>query len=109
MDILKQFGNRIRDLRKEKNLSQEDLAGKSRLHPTYIGSVERGERNLSLVSIEKIADGLGVEMKDFFLTLGKFQKYVLAEKVADYLKTKKPEEVEMVEKIVRVILENLDE
>jgi len=57
----------VRFLRKAVGLTQEQLAEKSNLHPTYIGQVERGERNLSLVCIEKLADGLSAEIKDLFV------------------------------------------
>lgn len=57
-NILKVFGEKVRNIRKNKGLSQEDLAEKSDLHNTYIGGIERGERNLSLKSIEKIARAL---------------------------------------------------
>lgn len=104
MDIKKEIGARIRQLRKEKGLSQENLAERAHLHPTYISSVERGERNVSLDSIKKIADGLNVKIKDLFCTIGDSKtSYILAEKVADYLKTKNQEEVEKAEKIIKVI------
>lgn len=67
VDILKQFGKQVRDLRKAQGLSQEELAEKADLHYTYIGGVERGERNLSLKSIEKIASALRVDIKDLFI------------------------------------------
>ncbi len=49
--ILKEFGNRIRFLRNEKNLSQEELSFITGFHRTYIGMIERGERNISLTNI----------------------------------------------------------
>jgi transcriptional regulator with XRE-family HTH domain len=58
--IKKQFGARLRQLRKANELSQETLALVCNLDRTYIGGVERGERNISLVNIYKIADALGV-------------------------------------------------
>lgn len=64
--ILSRFGQKVRAVRKEKNLSQEDLAGRSDLDRTYIGGVERGERNISLINIEKLAKALGVDAKDLF-------------------------------------------
>ena len=58
---LYQFGQRIRELRKLKNMSQEELAYAAGLDRTYIGSVERGKRNISLINILKIADALEVK------------------------------------------------
>lgn len=57
-DILIKFGQRVRELRKEKNLSQEELSFRADLHRTYIGMIERAEKNITLVNIEKIAKGL---------------------------------------------------
>jgi transcriptional regulator with XRE-family HTH domain len=58
--ILVRFGNRVRELRKKKGLSQEGLALESGLDRSYVGGVERGERNISLENIEKLAKALGV-------------------------------------------------
>lgn len=54
-DILKKFGERVRELRLQNNWSQEELADQTGFHRTYIGMVERGERNLSLKNIEVFA------------------------------------------------------
>ena len=62
--ILKKFGQRIRRERKLRGLSQEDLAFEAELHRTYIGSVERGERNISLINIHRIAKALKVKPRD---------------------------------------------
>ncbi len=62
-DIQKKFGDKLRELRKQKGLSQEDLALKSGLHRTYISDIERGSRNLSLKNIERIAKALGLATK----------------------------------------------
>ena len=60
------FGTSVRKLRESKGLSQEDLAEKAGLHRTYIGGIERGERNLSLLNIWRIADALEVSPSEFF-------------------------------------------
>ena len=63
-DILIKFGNRIRELRIEKEWSQETLADKTGFHRTYIGMIERGERNLSLKNVEIFADSFGLTISD---------------------------------------------
>ena len=62
--ILENFGNKVRQLRKEKGLSQEDLAAKADLHRTYIGMIKRAEKNITLLNIEKIAKALDVVIAD---------------------------------------------
>lgn len=57
-DILIKFGRRVRDIRKAKGLSQEQLSFKAELHRTYIGMIERAEKNITLLNIEKIAKAL---------------------------------------------------
>ena len=64
--IQKKFGDRVREIRKQKGLSQETLALACDLDRTYIGGVERGERNISLINIYKIAGALGVAVKELF-------------------------------------------
>ena len=66
MDIRKKIGLRIKSLREEKGLSQKDLAYSSDLDRTYIASVENGKRNISIINIEKIANGLNTSVKAFF-------------------------------------------
>jgi len=63
-DILKRFGARVRELRLEMELSQEKFAAKCSLDRTYLGSVERGERNIALRNIEKIAKALRISVSD---------------------------------------------
>jgi len=63
-NIKRIVGERIRDLRKEKGLSQEGLGWKADIHYTYIGAIERGEKNWSIDTLSKIAKGLGVGIND---------------------------------------------
>jgi len=58
------FGKIVRSLRLEKKLSQEELAALSDLHFTYVSSVERGERNISIENIARLAKALGCQLKD---------------------------------------------
>ena len=60
------FGQRLRELRTKKGVSQETLALACGLDRTYIGGIERGERNVSLINIEKIAGALGVQVQELF-------------------------------------------
>lgn len=64
MNIKERFGNRIRKLRIEKGLSQEKLAHIAELDRTYIPSIEKGTRNVSIVVIEKLANAFKMTIKD---------------------------------------------
>lgn len=58
------FGRKLREIRSQKGISQEELAERAGLHRTYVSSVERGERNISIMNIEKLARALGVTLAD---------------------------------------------
>lgn len=64
--ILKKFGQRIKEIRQKKNISQEKLAFKAEMDRTYIGGIERGERNVSLINIIKISKALEVAPRELF-------------------------------------------
>lgn len=63
-ELLTKFGQKVRDLRHKRQLSQEDLAELSGLHRTYIGGIERGERNVALLNILRIAVALNVSASE---------------------------------------------
>ena len=69
-DIAKILGQRIRNFRTAKKLSQENLAELSGCHPTYIGQLERGEKNATIESIEKISIALNVSLSTLLEKLG---------------------------------------
>lgn len=61
-DILGKFGKRVKEERLKKGLSQEELAAQAGVHRTYIGMIERAEKNITLKNIEKIARALNVSI-----------------------------------------------
>ncbi len=63
-DVCVRFGEKLRNIRLDLGYSQEELSFKAGLHRTYISSVERGKRNISIVNIKKIADALDLKMID---------------------------------------------
>ncbi len=84
-------GERIRSLRKERGWSQEELGEKADLHHTYVGAVERGEKNASIDTLDKIADALGIEMVDLFtLTKGKMNVDKLRAHIIEEVKESSP-------------------
>ena len=80
--LLKLVGARIRDLRKEKGLSQEQLGQKAGFHFSYIGGIERAEKNISLLNLSKIADALEVNVSELFAYLHT-QEHTSTEKEAE--------------------------
>ncbi|HIE24949.1 MAG TPA: XRE family transcriptional regulator [Anaerolineales bacterium] len=61
-EILQKFGQKVRSERLAQNLSQEELAIKAGVHRTYIGMIERAEKNITLLNIEKISNALGISV-----------------------------------------------
>lgn len=66
MDIKEAVGKRVKELRNKIGISQEELADNAQLDRTYITSVERGKRNISIVNVEKLAKALQVSLAEFF-------------------------------------------
>ena len=65
-EILIKFGNKVRKERTKLGLSQERLAAKAGVHRTYIGMIERAEKNITLENIEKVAKALNLKLSNFF-------------------------------------------
>lgn len=64
--FLKEFGHKVRQRRKELGISQEELADRAGFHRTYIGMIERAERNITLSNLKRLTDALQITIKDFF-------------------------------------------
>ena len=64
--FLKEFGIKVQNRRKELGISQEELAYRAGFHRTYIGMIERAERNITLSNLKRLADALEIEIKTFF-------------------------------------------
>ena len=94
-EISKLIGQRIRNYRTHQKLSQEKLAELSGCHPTYIGQVERGEKNATLESIEKIASALNIPLAQLFEKLGDGEmSYSIPLKCYEFLSAKTKAEQE---------------
>ncbi|MHA1875466.1 MAG: helix-turn-helix domain-containing protein [Promethearchaeota archaeon] len=65
-DILIKFGKKVRNERTRLGLSQEQLASRAKVHRTYIGMIERAEKNITLENIGKVARALNLKLSDFF-------------------------------------------
>ncbi len=63
-ELLIRFGVKVRKQRNALDLSQEDLAGRAHVHRTYIGMIERGEKNITLTNIKKLGDALGLKLEE---------------------------------------------
>jgi len=69
MNIKDKIGSRVRQLRQERNLSQEAFADLCELDRTYISSIEKGKRNVSIINLEKIANALNINLSTLFNNL----------------------------------------
>ncbi|OGS19366.1 MAG: transcriptional regulator [Elusimicrobia bacterium RIFOXYA2_FULL_40_6] len=65
-DVLVKFGKKVKEQRLKMGLSQEKLAARAKVHRTYIGMIERAEKNITLKNINKIATALNMELSDMF-------------------------------------------
>ena len=103
-EITKILGQRIRNYRTTKGLSQEKLAELSGCHPTYIGQIERGEKNATVESIEKIASALNISLSKLFEKLGGQDENAqnIPLQCYDFISAKAPKEQE---RIYNILLE----
>lgn len=69
IELLEKFGEKVREERFKKGLSQEELAAKAGVHRTYIGMIERGEKNITLLNIKKVAKALDLSIDKLLTNL----------------------------------------
>ena len=102
IDLAKVIGQRIRNYRTKMGLSQEKLAELSDCHPTYIGQLERGEKNATLESIDKVASSLKISLSKLFENLGveSTNERNIPLECYEFLLTKSQEEQEQIIKIL---------
>ena len=100
-DIAKIIGQRIRNYRTQKGLSQEKLAELAGCHPTYIGQLERGEKNATLESVERIASAMDISLSELFDKLGKSGGNNIAAKCYDLVASKNEAEQKQLYKMLQ--------
>ncbi|MHA6531719.1 helix-turn-helix domain-containing protein [Paenibacillus sp. BAC0078] len=107
-EILKLVGARIRILRKEKGFSQEALGEKGGFHFSYIGQIERGEKNVSLLNLSKIAEALGVNLIQLFAYVDEEIEFTEQEnniqEVVEMLRDSNGDKVQLAKNVLREIL-----
>jgi len=109
MGVLDRLGNKVRELRLSKGLSQEGLAERAGLHYTYVGGIERGERNPSLKSVEKIANALNVDIGELLFSQPKEKpastEDTIRSEINELLKRKSQNELRLAEKVLKDVFE----
>lgn len=101
-----EIGQRIRSYRLQNGFNQEELAEKCGLHPTYIGQVERGEKNATLESVSKIANGLSLPLSTLFENIGSgSDNDNYPAKAYDLMLSLPPDEQEKMIKIMQMIIQ----
>ncbi|MEK4524768.1 helix-turn-helix transcriptional regulator [Paenibacillus sp. FSL H8-0104] len=111
-ELLELVGARIRDLRKSRDLSQEALAENAGFNPSYIGFIERAERNISLKNLEKIAAALDVGVYELFTYVKEREDLSQDDsnitKIISLLRTHEPKHILMVLNIITEIFDTYD-
>lgn len=113
--IKEEIGSGIRSIRKAKRISQENLADVAGVSPSYMGEVERGVRNISVETLEKICDALGVLAIDIFRASGlqkeskHSEKAVALEKHMAFMTIRSKQEIELINKLARDIFAHIEQ
>ncbi|GGF95663.1 transcriptional regulator [Paenibacillus albidus] len=104
-DIVRKIGERIRRMRKEKHLSQEQLAELSGLHTNYVGQVERGEKNVTLETLEKVVLGLGISLEELFRYVGPMEEKDALGEIMELLVDRSVEDQRMALSLLKTVID----
>lgn len=104
-ELVKRIGERIRRFRKEMNLSQEQLAERSGLHTNYVGQVERGEKNLTLETLEKMVGGLNISLEELFRYIGPVEPKDALSQIVELLVERPSEDQKMALSVLKSVME----
>jgi transcriptional regulator with XRE-family HTH domain len=102
-DIKKLVGEQIRKHRKYKGFSQEELGARADLHFTYIGAVERGEKNCSIDSLNRIAQGLDIKIGELFLFDFQKDEGRIKKEMLKRFKKRSPEIIEILSELIKIL------
>jgi transcriptional regulator with XRE-family HTH domain len=102
-DIKKLVGEQIRRLRKYKGFSQEELGARAELHYTYVGAVERGEKNCSIESLNKIAQGLDINIGELFSFNAEKDEAKIKKEMLKRFKRRSPEIIEILSELIKIL------
>lgn len=110
-DLAQSIGDRIRILRKQKRFSREELAFQASLHSSYLGKVERGEKNIRLESLVRITQVLGVSLEEFFSVIDPAisNKSKPFTEIIKLLNSRSSKDHEKLLKVITTFLEMVDE
>lgn len=104
MNLSESVGKRIREYRKKKSWTQEQLAEAASLHYSYIGGVERGDRNISLETLEKIVSALDIPAGELFRPEEVLDKQSLLDEHMKLVSSRSTEEIALITKVTREVI-----
>lgn len=104
-ELVQRLGERIRQLRKFRGLSQEQLGELSGLHTNYIGQIERGEKNLTIETLEKVTSGLRITLDELFRYLDPAEGEDTLSEINQLLASRSPEDHAMVLQVIKTVLD----
>lgn len=104
-ELVQRLGERLRKLRKQKGLSQEQLGELAGLHTNYIGQIERGEKNLTIQTLERVVSALQVSLEEVFRYIDPAVGEDTLSEITSLLVSRSPEDHEMVLRVVTSVFE----